>query len=286
MTTAEHAVRLEFDAENEVVDVTFICNAGPDADCHMVCPGECESCSHPRTEQVPYCNPSEFINSHDQVIQAAATGQPRVVLPVDLSWNGDTYVWTVRDHQPQRYRLAWQSARRRAANILLAARVIGRQYERQQLVEQTFVIPLQREAVREEIRAGINRAVANGAHADADWSPSAEVDRITAAVTDRIRPLPTREQFAAFLEERVQTLDKGEKWTLADGLVALLEGPPQAEARETCGELPYDSDVPVHGCVREPGHKPLHRDAEGREFVSRATIEEADDIARQYGDQS
>lgn len=93
-TLADHEVRVEFDGRSEAVDLTFICNAAPDADCHMVCPRECESCNHPRTEQVPYCNPSEFINNGDSVIQTAER-QPYLTLPVSLSWNGDTYVWTV-----------------------------------------------------------------------------------------------------------------------------------------------------------------------------------------------
>lgn len=39
-----------------------------------------------------------------------------------------------------------------------------------------------REAVREEIRAGLNSALCNGGHPDTGWSPSAEVDRTTDAV--------------------------------------------------------------------------------------------------------
>lgn len=82
----------------------------------------------------------------------------------------------------ERYRLAWKSAYRRAHNFRLVAVVLGRQQERQQLVEEALGTPLRRQSVREEIRAGINRAVINGAHAEAEWSPSDEVDRITDAV--------------------------------------------------------------------------------------------------------
>lgn len=97
---AGHWIRVEFDAQAETVELAFICMASPDADCHMICPQGCEECDHPRTEQVPYCNPSEFINNHDAVIQTAER-QPRITLPVNLSWNGDTYVWTVAGQSAQ-----------------------------------------------------------------------------------------------------------------------------------------------------------------------------------------
>jgi hypothetical protein len=41
---------------------------------------------------------------------------------------------------------------------------------------------IDRAAVREEIRAGLNSALCNGGHPETGWSPSAEVDRITDAV--------------------------------------------------------------------------------------------------------
>jgi hypothetical protein len=44
---------------------------------------------------------------------------------------------------------------------------------------------------------------------------------------------------------------------------------------DACGELPWGDDNPTSMCIRGPGHEPLHRDAGGREFVSRDTIAEA-----------
>lgn len=88
-----HFIRVEFDG---YADFTFICKAKPDAPCRMVCPRECESCDHPRTRQVPYCNPGEFINNADDGVISQAGLQPPLILPVDTRWNGDTYVWGVR----------------------------------------------------------------------------------------------------------------------------------------------------------------------------------------------
>jgi hypothetical protein len=73
---------------------------------------------------------------------------------------------------------------------------------------------------------------------------------------------------------------------ITDAVMALANGHEETFVEGVCGEQPWNSDVPVHGCVREPGHEPFHRDAEGREFVSRATIAEAEDIARPDGDQA
>jgi len=117
----DHHIRIEFDPQYEVTTLVFGCTAAPDAPCHMVCPKSCESCDHERTEQVAYCNPSEFINNHDETIQTAEK-QPYIYLPVELSWNGDTYVWTalpVRNEatvKAEALREAATAARAEAAN--------------------------------------------------------------------------------------------------------------------------------------------------------------------------
>ena len=92
---SDHFVRVEFNAYWAAADLTFICKAAPGAPCRMVCAQECEECDHPRTQQVDYCNEGEFItNGGDGVISQAERQEP-LILPVDTSWNGDTYVWKV-----------------------------------------------------------------------------------------------------------------------------------------------------------------------------------------------
>lgn len=57
---------------------------------------------------------------------------------------------------------------------------------------------IDRAAVREEIRAGVNAAVSNGGRVVSytGWSPSAEVDRVTDAVMARVTPVLGREELA------------------------------------------------------------------------------------------
>lgn len=59
-----------------------------------------------------------------------------------------------------------------------------------------------RAAVREEIRAGLNSALCNGGHPESHtgWSPSAEVDRITDAVMALVTPVLDRDRIAATLD--------------------------------------------------------------------------------------
>lgn len=167
---------------------------------------------------------------------------------------------------------------------------------------------LNREAVKQALLAVWRRE----AEAETVDSPEGHCDGLADAVMVVARPMPTREQIIeAMARAEGRTIKwHSEQWRhlaeevfgwRADAVLALINGTEAparmllgdsweiadqeavAHAPAVCGEQPYDSDVPVHGCVREPGHEPLHRDAEGREFVSRATIEEAEDIAREYG---
>lgn len=59
-----------------------------------------------------------------------------------------------------------------------------------------------RAAVREQIRAGINTAIANSGHPESHtgWSPSAEVDRVTDAVMARVTPALDRDRMAAAID--------------------------------------------------------------------------------------
>lgn len=94
---AVHFVSVEFDGPGGAATVAFTCKAAPDAPCHMVCASECESCDHERTQQVPYCNPGEFIGNGGEGPISQAEKQPVLTFPADVTWNGDTYVWKVRD---------------------------------------------------------------------------------------------------------------------------------------------------------------------------------------------
>lgn len=91
----DHFVRVEFNGYHAATFVNFICEAGPDGDCHMVCAQECEECDHPRTQRVAYCNPGEFIDNGGDGAISQAEKQDDLLLPVSVAWNGDTYAWTV-----------------------------------------------------------------------------------------------------------------------------------------------------------------------------------------------
>jgi hypothetical protein len=93
---SDHFVRAKFQAYYAETELTFICKAAADAPCHMVCPNECEQCDHARTQQVDYCNPALFITEGGEGVISQAEKQGELLLPVDISWNGDTYVWTAR----------------------------------------------------------------------------------------------------------------------------------------------------------------------------------------------
>jgi hypothetical protein len=95
-----HFIELEFDGYLDWVRVGFICKAAPDAPCRMVCAQECEECDHPRTQQVDYCNEREFIENGGEGAISQADKQDVLTLPVDTSWNGDTYVWKVQPATP------------------------------------------------------------------------------------------------------------------------------------------------------------------------------------------
>ena len=106
---------------------------------------------------------------------------------------------------------------------------------------------LDRAEVREDIRKGINAALFNGGHpaASTGWSPSAEVDRITNAVMELARPMPTRGQIIEALTraEGRSSEGKSAEWRQlaeetfgfrADAVLALIN------AACTC---PTDADV-------------------------------------------
>lgn len=86
---------------------------------------------------------------------------------------------------------------------------------------------LDRAAVREEIRAGLNRALCNGGHpaSETGWSPSDEVDRATDAVMALAVPVPTEDQIAeAIYAARQAAVGQLTDLGYAKAVLALLNG--------------------------------------------------------------